>query len=202
MTSGAGGRDHAADPECVDLTLEQVYSLPPIPSGYTTSVVYVLRRSLRPPEFVWMLVLADTEPFTKVYDAGDPKDWLEPYFAEVRGESTRFIGASLHGHTAGLLTYAETTWNNTLWLVDIRVRDDARRGGVGTALLEALKQRAHQEGVRGISVETQINNVPAINFYRKHGFEISGFNDHYYENDDLERQDVALFLFWESPSRF
>lgn len=198
MTSGTGGQDHTADVVCLDLTREQVYSLPPIPSGYTTEVVYVLRRSLRPPEFVWMLVLADTEPFTKVYDAGDPKDWLEPYFAEVRAEGTRFIGASLHDQIAGLLTYAETTWNNTFWLVDIRVQGEARRGGVGSTLLSALKGRARREGVRGISVETQINNVPAINFYRKHGFEMSGFNDHYYENDDLERQDVALFLFWET----
>jgi ribosomal protein S18 acetylase RimI-like enzyme len=198
MTLREGGGDHTAGPECVDLTSDQVYSLPPIPSGYTTEVVYVLRRSLRPPEFVWMLVLADTEPFTKVYDAGDPKDWLEPYFAEVRAESTRFIGASLRGQIASLLTYAESTWNNTFWLVDIRVRGEARRTGLGSALLGELKGRARREGVRGISVETQINNVPAINFYRKHGFEISGFNDHYYENDDLERQDVALFLFWET----
>ncbi|MBV9281740.1 MAG: GNAT family N-acetyltransferase, partial [Chloroflexi bacterium] len=50
----------------------------------------------------------------------------------------------------------------------------------------------------GIAVETQINNYPAVSFYRKHGFEISGFNDHLYSNDDLARQDVALFLFREA----
>src|SRR5689334_20776843 len=103
MTSGAAGQDHTADLECLDLTLDQVRNLPPIPSGYTTEAVYVLRRSLRPPEFVWMLALADIKPFTKAYDSGDPKAWLEPYFAEVRPESTRFIGASLHGQISGLL---------------------------------------------------------------------------------------------------
>jgi ribosomal protein S18 acetylase RimI-like enzyme len=54
------------------------------------------------------------------------------------------------------------------------------------------------EDLRGIFVETQVQNYPAICFYRHHGFEIAGFNDHLYSTSDLEVGDVALFLFRET----
>jgi ribosomal protein S18 acetylase RimI-like enzyme len=184
--------------ECVDLTIEDVRRVRRIPSGYTTDRVYILRRSLRTHEFIWTLVLAETKPYTKTYDRGDPKEWLDPYFHEIPREKTRYLGFQGDTEIDGLLSYAEVEWNNTLWLFDIRVREERRRRGAGSAMLADLQARAREEMVRGITVETQINNVPAIDFYRKHGFEISGFNDHLYENDDLDRQDVGLFLFWET----
>lgn len=57
-----------------------------------------------------------------------------------------------------------------LW--DIRVAPDARRQGVGSALLEAAEQRARERGARSLRVETQDVNVPACRFYYAHGFRL------------------------------
>jgi ribosomal protein S18 acetylase RimI-like enzyme len=115
-------------------------------------------------------------------------------------EELSFLGARRGGEIAGLLTWRAVGWNDTLWLVDVRVREAERRTGVGSALIRALDRIAREERVRGIFVETQIANYPAVRFYQAHGFTISGFNDHLYTNDDLELQDVALFLFLETAS--
>jgi ribosomal protein S18 acetylase RimI-like enzyme len=140
-------------------------------------------------------------PFRKWYDAGNPEEWLESYVDAGPLTELRFKAAMRNGVVAGLITYRSQRWNETIWLMDIRVSPRQRRSGVGTALLRHVQDIARQRNIRGISVETQINNFPAVQFYRKHGFVIAGFNDHLYANDDLERQDVALFLFWEAPER-
>lgn len=57
-----------------------------------------------------------------------------------------------------------------LW--DVRVAPDARRHGVGSALLEAAEQRARERGARSLRVETQDVNVPACRFYHAHGFRL------------------------------
>jgi ribosomal protein S18 acetylase RimI-like enzyme len=41
-------------------------------------------------------------------------------------------------------------------------------------------------------VETQSCNVPAINFYLKHGFKLIGFDVTAYSNEDIERKEVRL----------
>lgn len=63
-------------------------------------------------------------------------------------------------------------WSACALLWDIRVAPDARRQGIGTALLEAVERRAVERGARSLRVETQNNNVPACRFYHAHGFRL------------------------------
>ena len=55
-----------------------------------------------------------------------------------------------------------------LW--DLRVGPDARRKGIGSALLEVAERRAHDRGAHSLRVETQDVNVPACRFYARQGF--------------------------------
>jgi ribosomal protein S18 acetylase RimI-like enzyme len=57
-----------------------------------------------------------------------------------------------------------------LW--DFRVASDARRQGIGSALLEAVEQRARERSARSLRVETQDVNVPACRFYHRSGFRL------------------------------
>jgi GNAT superfamily N-acetyltransferase len=182
---------------CVDLTLSDVRQAPLFASGYSTDAAYRLVRSVLGTGIHWELRRETIPPVQKSYDSGNPSEWLNPYFEEMPATRVRFIGFRSHRDIVALVTYSEMRWNDTIWLMDIRVREGMRRSGHGSALMDALKGRAHSLRTRGIFVETQIANVPAIDFYQKHGFRVSGFNDHLYENDDLDRQDVALYLFWE-----
>jgi ribosomal protein S18 acetylase RimI-like enzyme len=172
--------------------------VPPIASGYATDRVYRLHREELDTGVQWVLreqgVLL---PVRKQYDSGDVNEWLQSYEDAGPTIELRFLGAGSGDGVDGLLTWRSVAWNRTIWLVDIRVRRRLRGRGLGSALVGTLKRIADSSGVRGISVETQITNFPAIQFYRAQGFEVTGFNDHLYANDDLTRQDVALYLFLE-----
>ena len=59
----------------------------------------------------------------------------------------------------------------------IAVVPSARGKGIGSALLEALLERARAEGYRSISLSVDRNNARAIELYRRHGFEQAGEDD-------------------------
>ncbi|HEX6507570.1 MAG TPA: GNAT family N-acetyltransferase [Chloroflexota bacterium] len=136
--------------------------------------------------------------FRKVYDDGAVDDWLSSYSEALSLDSVRFAGAFADERLVGLATWATQEWNNCLWLVDIRVRGNTQRGGAGTRLIEMVKDEARRTTARGIRVETQTTNMPAIRFYLACGFRITGFDDHLYSNRDLDEQEIGLFLFWET----
>ncbi len=181
---------------CRAISLREVRALDRIPSGYRTRTVLRLETYGDQSQSSWKLCTEQLDHlFVKQYDDGDPEDWLEPYGETAPLETLRFVAAWSGEQFAGLLTWSELRWNKSVWLVDIRARETRR--GVGSALLGWLQAQARIIGVRGISVETQITNYPAVQFYLKHGFRVAGFHDHLYSNDDLADQDVALYLFWE-----
>jgi ribosomal protein S18 acetylase RimI-like enzyme len=183
---------------CVPVTLAEARRIGKIESSFTTNRVLRLRRKEQHGEIEWALSAEQLpQPYTKRYDRGSVDDWLEAYAEAQDFDRFRFIAARLNDRVLGILTWEAVTWNDTLTLVDIRVRAEGRGRGIGTALVDALKSEARRQTVRGIGLETQINNEPAIRFYQSRGFVISGFNDHLYSNRDLDAQDVALFMFWE-----
>lgn len=184
---------------CRDLTVQQVRRIAVIPSHFTTNRVFRLEREVSTDGVAWRLQEDELPiPFVKEYDSGEPDQWLRTYTSSVPLLDLHFVGVERHGRIDGLLTWCAQEWNNSAWLVDIRVRQEAQRAGLGTALINHLQGITHRGDARGILVETQINNFPAISLYRRCGFQIAGFNDHLYTNRDLSEQNVALFLFWES----
>ena len=60
--------------------------------------------------------------------------------------------------------------------------------------MEAMADKAKEAGMRVIVCETQNYNVPAIEFYRKVGFEIEGIDLSYYSNRDMTEGEVAIFM--------
>jgi ribosomal protein S18 acetylase RimI-like enzyme len=78
---------------------------------------------------------------------------------------------------------------NTTWITDLVVPRRHRRQGIGTALVLASQEWAIQEKNRRILLEMQPKNFPAISLAQKLGFDLCGYNDHYYTN-----QDIALFF--------
>jgi len=184
---------------CIEVSLDEVRSMPRIASGFATEFVYRLERRKNGSRTFWTLREARlSHPFRKVYDNGDPEEWLASYAESVRADALRFVAARVDGQIRGLASWYQLSWNNSIWLIDIRSDQSARRRGVGTTLMRHVQDVARATRVRGISVESQINNYPALRFYEKNGFEVVGFNDHLYTNRDYEDQDVAVFLFWET----
>ena len=77
-------------------------------------------------------------------------------------------------------------------LLLIAVSPDARRRGVGAALIEQLFAAALARGTARIFLEMRRGN-PAIHLYRKFGFEPIGERRNYYRMANGERIDAITF---------
>jgi ribosomal protein S18 acetylase RimI-like enzyme len=64
-----------------------------------------------------------------------------------------------------------------------------RRKGIGSRLVLAAQAWARQHGHDRLVLEMQSKNQPAIKLAHKLAFDFAGYNDRYYEN-----QDIALFF--------
>ena len=83
----------------------------------------------------------------------------------------------------------DTIVPRTAWLTDLVVSPRFRRQGIATLLVEAVQTWAVQRKNQNILLEMSSKNNPAIQFARKLGYEFCGYNDEYYET-----QDIALFF--------
>jgi ribosomal protein S18 acetylase RimI-like enzyme len=121
---------------------------------------------------------------------------------EVRGrmgEGSLQLVVEEDGRLIALLDSETESWRRVLRVWNLLVDQEYRRQGIGTELIQRAEQFGIDRRCRAISVETQATNWPALAFYVKMGFEICGVDDHYYTNRDLERKEVALFLYRELP---
>ena len=75
------------------------------------------------------------------------------------------------------------------WIMDLVVERDSRRKGIGSALALAAEEWCAQQGIGRLTLEMQSKNYPAIQFAYNLGFDFCGYNDQYYDN-----QDIALFF--------
>lgn len=73
---------------------------------------------------------------------------------------------------------------------DIAVTENARKCGIGAALLAALEQYAKAHDGRVIQLEVRASNQTAIRFYEQHGFVKNGLRKRYY-SDPVE--DALLY---------
>ncbi len=68
-------------------------------------------------------------------------------------------------------------------VLSLAVAGDARRRGIGRALLAELLAELSQRSVRRLFLEVAANNAGAIALYRKAGFRDIGTRPHYYDRD-------------------
>lgn len=67
-------------------------------------------------------------------------------------------------------------------IITIDVSAAARRSGVGSLLLRAAEDRLRAAQCRLVGLETAVNNVSALSFYKCHGYSVIKTFPHYYSN--------------------
>lgn len=96
-------------------------------------------------------------------------------------------------------------WSNRLMITELWVKDELQRKGIGTALMNLAKDQAKIQKRRAIILETQSCNVRAIDFYRKQGFQLIGYDSCCYTNIDIEKHEIRFdfgFFLHKKPGRF
>ena len=67
-------------------------------------------------------------------------------------------------------------------VVTIDVGPHARRSGVGSLLLRTAEERMRTAGCRAVGLETAVDNVTALSFYKRHGYDVIRTWPRYYSN--------------------
>ncbi len=93
------------------------------------------------------------------------------------------------GAPIGYISLEQKIHLEATWINDLAVARRMRRQKVGSSLIIAAQDWALQHGSQRLILELQPKNFPAIQFARKLGFELCGYNDHYFANHD-----IALFF--------
>lgn len=66
----------------------------------------------------------------------------------------------------------------------IAIRDDCKKKGIGTLLMEKLIDVYKKKGITRLKLEVRASNVAALSMYKNLGFKITNRLKHYYENGE------------------
>jgi GNAT superfamily N-acetyltransferase len=97
--------------------------------------------------------------------------------------------ASMGEEIVGYICLVQNMAPDATWATDLVVLRRVRRQGIGSALVLAAQEWARENDSLRLILEMQPKNYPAIQLAHKLGFELCGYNDHYYANHD-----IALFF--------
>jgi ribosomal-protein-alanine N-acetyltransferase len=77
-------------------------------------------------------------------------------------------------------------------IVTIDIDPEFRRKGIGSELILAVKRILKRWEIQKITLQVSIDNVPAIQFYMKHGFEIVEELPKYYPDNDGYQMEYVI----------
>jgi len=167
----------------VELRKENAF-LPILIYRYKTSHYYDLR-VLRESES-WKMELT-LKPLEKMLEKYSESKLFEEYIQEPRA-----FAAELAGEQIGWIEVGYERWNNRMRVWEFLVKEEFRRKGIGTLLMNHAVRLSKEKGARMLVLETQSCDVPAIGFYLRFGFELIGFDAAAYSNEDIAKKEVRL----------
>lgn len=85
----------------------------------------------------------------------------------------------------GYISSSSIQTTSNVWIKDLVVHERWRRQGVATSLIKAMMEWGEERGHKRITLEMSSKNYPAISMAQKLGYEFCGYNDYYYENNDI-----------------
>ncbi|OPJ56003.1 GNAT family N-acetyltransferase [Alkalithermobacter paradoxus] len=92
------------------------------------------------------------------------------------------------GEIIGFIQMGYEEMNKMAVIMNIWVREDKRRDNIGKKLIKSSKGYARYVNSKGVYVEVDSKNYPAINFLIKNGFDITGINE------DIINKEVIIGL--------
>jgi len=91
-------------------------------------------------------------------------------------DEPRAFTALINSEQVGWIELGYHKRNNRMRIWQFLVKEEHRRKGIGTQLMQHTLKLAKERGARTLVLETQSCNVVAIKFYLAHGFQLIGFD--------------------------
>lgn len=137
--------------------------------------VAITIRDFRPEDFeeLWCM---DQECFPAGISYSKPE--LRAYIRH-RGAFTLVAEDAEHGGIRGFIVGHSGVSGH---IVTIDVSPGGRRSGVGSLLLRAAEDRLRHSGALAVGLETAVDNLPALSFYKRHGYSVIRTWPRYYSN--------------------
>jgi ribosomal protein S18 acetylase RimI-like enzyme len=131
------------------------------------------------------------EVFTAEYSQSLYRTWDEYEITTLFNSDNELCLVAEGGEKIlGFALGTTVTKHNSPWkygyLVWLGVRRDLQQGGVGKGLFKEIKRRMKEQGVRMIIIDTSADNLPAIRFFQKQGFD--DIQEHLYMALNLTRK--------------
>jgi len=152
--------------------LPAVLELPASPA-YNCAVAFVIR-DFQPEDFetLWRM---DQECFPPgiAYSKQELKGYVRHrgVFTLVAADAKDGIGGFIVAHSGP-----------TGHIITIDVVAAARRSGMGSRLLQAAEERLRSGGSRAVGLESAVDNLAALAFYKRHGYSVIRTWPRYYSN--------------------
>ncbi len=160
-------------------------------NGYRTSEVYCVSKTEN--EFLFELRIDRQELEQEYIKIWETKDSSVDFFNDVINERYSY-GAFVDHELVGFILLSRISWNNTLWIENIRVKDSLQGSGIGSKLLNKSIAVAEEAGVRHVGLETQSTNYPAIQCYKKFGFRVTGIDLERYPQRVGDMEQIGILM--------
>jgi ribosomal-protein-alanine N-acetyltransferase len=127
------------------------------------------------------LTYADLPQVIAIERRAFPTPWSLAMFVLELSKPSGICLAALRG--GRLVGYMVCSRYDTVWhLMNVAVDERLRRGGIASALLERLFERADRPGAQ-YTLEVRPSNVAAIALYERFGFHSAGLRRGYYHDN-------------------
>lgn len=133
---------------------------------------------------IWQGERGDAALLASLHAPAFDDSWPEPAFASLleRDEVVVLIGSLAEGAAQGFILVRTVADEGEV--LTFCVAEDARRKGLGGALLEAACRAARARGAAHLFLEVGARNAAAIDLYRRAGFVEVGRRAAYYHHGD------------------
>jgi GNAT superfamily N-acetyltransferase len=133
--------------------------------------------------FDWTLQKLE-EPFKK-------KD-EDPLFNDYKEGAHYYIVLNDKGDEVAIFSFGIQKWNNLTRVYDIYVNPYYQRQGLGSQIFDFIDNQAKSMNTRGIILECQNTNYPAISFYLAKGCDLIGFDLGAYSGEKIDPREKRL----------
>ncbi|NLP35377.1 MAG: ribosomal protein S18-alanine N-acetyltransferase [Clostridiales bacterium] len=102
----------------------------------------------------------------------------EDFCKALKDANNGYLVAEVQGRIAGYCGYWGIPPEGFIY--NVAVRKEFRRQQIGYQLLGKLLDKAKKNGIKAFTLEVRSSNVPAINLYKRLGFEEAGIRKDFY----------------------